>query len=133
MKRFLQLNLDGGLLALRLAFGLMMMVHGLQKLNKFSEYSGFFPDPFGLGSTASLSLAIFAELGCSVLLLLGLLTPLALVALIITMLVAIFYAHGSDPWEKKELAVSYLSAYVTLLLTGPGRYSLDHLFFSKRQ
>lgn len=133
MKRFLHLNPDGGLLVLRIAFGLMMMVHGLQKLQKFSEYSGFFPDPFGLGSTASLSLAIFAELGCSILLLLGLFTPLALVALIITMLVAIFFAHANDPWEKKELAAAYLSAYLTLFLTGPGRYSLDHLIFHKRK
>ena len=133
MKRFLHLNPDGGLLVLRIAFGLLMMVHGLQKLNNFSEYSGFFPDPFGLGTTASLSLAIFAELGCSLLLLLGLLTPLSLVPLIITMLVAIFYAHSNDPWEKKELAVAYLCAYLTLFLTGPGRYSLDHFLFNKRE
>ena len=43
------------------------------------------------------------------------------------MLVAIFVAHASDPWAKKELAFMYLVPALTLLLTGPGRFSLDWL------
>ena len=130
--RFLTLaKNDEALLLLRVAFGLMMMVHGWQKFSKFSELSGVFPDPFGMGSTLSLSAAIFAELGCSILLILGLGTRLALVPLIITMLVAIFIAHGADPWSKKELAVTFLSAYAALFVAGPGRYSVDHAIVSR--
>lgn len=130
--RFLTLaKSDQALLLLRLTFGLMMMVHGWQKLSKFSQLSEVFPDPFGMGSTLSLAAAIFAELGCSALLILGLGTRLALVPLIITMLVAIFVAHGADPWQKKELAVAYLAVYATLMVAGPGRYSADHAIVSR--
>lgn len=122
---------DAALLLLRVAFSLMMMNHGWQKIQNFTQYSTQFPDPFGIGPVASLSLAIFAEFFCSLLLIAGVLTPLALGALAITMLVAVFYAHRNDPWSDKEHAVSYLVVYLTLLVSGPGRYSLDRLLFLK--
>jgi putative oxidoreductase len=106
-----------------------MMLHGYQKLAAYSSLSSGFPDPFGLGSEPSLILAILAELICSILLILGLFTPLALIPLIVTMIVAIFFVHGNDPWQKKELAAAYLAAYSALLLAGPGRFSLDHKLF----
>lgn len=130
MNKLVLSKTDEGLLLLRIAFGLLMMVHGWAKFSAFSELSSVFPDPLGVGSTASLSLAIFSELGCSLLLIFGALSRLALVPLIITMIVAAFIQHGSDPWQKKELAVTYLVVYVGLLLTGPGRYSVDHKLFS---
>lgn len=116
---------DAGLLFLRVAFGLMMMVHGWAKFSNVEQMSSAFADPFGLGPAVSLWLAIFAELGCSFLLMLGLGTRLALIPLMVTMLVAIFYAHSGDPWGKKEMAVLYLSVYLSLMATGPGRFSLD--------
>ena len=105
------------------------MVHGLQKLSTFSALSESFPDPLGIGSMASLSLAVFAELFCSLLLVVGFLTPLALVPLIITMVVALFVIHGADPWSKKELAFTYLAVYSGLLFCGPGKLSLDYRLF----
>lgn len=129
VQRLHSLNKDLGILLLRLGFGAAMMVHGIQKLNKFAELSGSFPDPMGVGSYASLCLAIFSELVCSILLMLGLLTPFALVPLIITMIVAMFIIHGQDPWGKKELAFLYLASYLALLFIGPGRYSLDQKLF----
>lgn len=124
---------DQALLLLRLAFGLMMMNHGWSKFAGYSQMSEMFPDPFGVGSPISLALAIFAELGCSALLVLGLGTRPALIPLIVTMLVAIFYAHGADPWQKKELAVAYLAVYVTLMFSGPGRFSLDHVLVGRKE
>jgi len=133
MQRLYWQKSDLALLLLRVSFGLMMMVHGWQKLGKFSQMSQTFADPFGLGPAPSLALAIFAEFFCSILLVVGFLTPLALAPLLVTMLVAIFYAHGADPWQKKELAVAYLSVYVTLMFSGAGRYSLDYLLFGSRR
>lgn len=120
-----------GLLVLRLSLGGMMLVHGIPKLLNFSKMAGQFPDPLGMGSQLSLISAIGAEVGCSVLLIVGLLTRLAALPLAFTMGVALFVVHGDDPWGKKELAAIYLAGYLVVLLAGPGRYSLDAMLLSK--
>lgn len=117
-----------GLLVLRVSYGAFMLFgHGLGKLRGYGDMVDKFADPFGLGMKASLILAIFAEFGCSILLMIGLLTRLACIPLAVTMSVALFMIHGNDDWNTKERAAMYLAIYVVLLLTGPGKYSLDHL------
>jgi len=120
-----------GLLLLRVSIGCFMLVHGWQKLMGFSEMADIFPDPIGIGSRLSLVSAIGTEFGCSLLLILGLGTRLAAMPLAFTMVVALFLVHGADPWQKKELAAVYLSVYVTLVLTGGGKLSLDHILGAK--
>jgi putative oxidoreductase len=125
---------SAGLLVLRVWLGLsMLLLHGWGKWQKSAELAGGFPDPFGIGSAPSLYLAIFAEVVCSVLLLLGLATRLALVPLVITMLVAFFLVHGGalSGESSGEMAFIYLGGYVALLLTGPGRFSVDALFLRR--
>ncbi|MBB3205702.1 putative oxidoreductase [Rhodopirellula rubra] len=124
-------QLSIGLLALRVAFGCFMMVHGIQKVMGFSEISAVFPDPIGVGSQLSLIMAIGAEVGCSILLILGLGTRLAVVPLAFTMIVALFVVHGADPWKMKELAALYLAVYAVIFITGPGELSLDQKLFGK--
>lgn len=124
---------DFGLLLLRLIIGSMMLLsHGGDKLVGFVDMAATFPDPLGVGSTASLAMTVFAEFFCSLAIIFGLLTRAAVIPLFITMLVAIFVIHGDDPWGKKEFAVLYLVPYLTLFFTGAGRYSLDNKLFSKR-
>lgn len=118
-------SLSLGLLVLRLGFGGLMLTHGIPKLMNYSTLATQFPDPIGMGSQISLLLAIGAEVGCSLLLILGLFTRLATLPLIITMLVAALIVHGADPFAKKEAALTFLISYVTLLMTGPGRFALD--------
>lgn len=95
-----------------------MLVHGIPKLTGFSELSGQFPDPLGMGSQLSLVAAIGAEVGCSLLLILGLGTRFAAKPLAITMMDALFAVHARDPWKVKELAAVYLAVYVSLAFTG---------------
>jgi len=104
---------------------MMLGGHGLAKLTGFAQMRAQFPDPLGIGSAASLALAVFAEAFCSAAVILGFVTRLAVVPLLTTMLVAIFLVHGSDPWEKKELAALYLVPFLAILLAGPGRVSID--------
>ncbi|MEY2986720.1 MAG: hypothetical protein RJB13_241 [Pseudomonadota bacterium] len=126
--RIKELAPDVGLLVLRLFFGISMaLAHGLPKLQRFSELQTSFPDPLGMGSLLSLSLAIFAELACALAVALGFLFRLSLLPLIITMVVAAFIVHGHDPFNKQELALAYLTVYVALIFAGPGRFSVDSL------
>ena len=91
-----------------------------------------FGNPIGLGSELSLFMAVFAEVFCSVLLILGLGTRFAVIPLIITMLVAVFIVHAGDPFGSMEKAVLYLLVYISLLAGGSGKYSLDEKLFTHR-
>jgi putative oxidoreductase len=123
-----------GILLLRIGTGLTMAVaHGWPKLSRLVGDDPIrFADPFGLGATASLALTTFGELVCGLLLAVGLGTRLAAIPFAITMLVAIFHAHGGDPWSDKEHAFLFLVPAIAILITGPGRLSLDHLIMRRK-
>ncbi len=124
---------DIGLLVLRVLIpGMMLFGHGWGKLIGFSQKAAFFPDPFHVGSTLSLGMAVFAEVFCCLALMLGVLTRWLAIPPLITMLVAVFIIHAGDPWSKKEFALLYLIPFVTVFLAGPGKYSLDKILFKNK-
>lgn len=116
---------------LRLGLGLTMIPHGYEKLMHFHEQQADFLNLFGLGNTVSLTLAIGAEFFCSILLMLGLLTRLVLVPLICTALVIVFIAHEGDILGDGSAGTLFLIGYITSLLLGAGKYSLDALLFKQ--
>jgi len=124
---------SAGLLLLRIAFAGLMLGHGIPKLLAFNELAVKFADPLGMGSQLSLIAAIGTEVGCSILLLLGLGTRLAAIALAFTMGVALFMVHGADPWQKRELAACFMAVYITLLWTGAGAFSLDRMIRNRNR
>ena len=128
---FLPRSTDAGLFVLRIWLGLSLMIlHGWAKFTGFSELAAKFPDPIGLGSRTSLGLTIFAEVVCAVLIALGFFTRAAALTQTILMTVAFFVVHKaalSGPGSG-ELAFIYLAGFVTLLIAGPGRFSLDAIF-----
>lgn len=126
------LSLSITALALRLMAGGAMLSHGIPKLLSFTVLSKTFPDPLGVGSLFSLSMAIGAEVGCSLLLIAGLFTRLALLPLFFTMLMAFFVIHASDLFAVKELAMMYMMVYLAIFSIGSGRFSLDRLI-TKRE
>lgn len=120
--------LELSLFALRVGFGLLMLTHGWPKLEMLMEGGPVrFGDPIGIGKMPSLILVVLAEFFCAVLVVLGLFTRLATVPMIITMVVAVFVAHGGDPIGKKEMGLLYLLAFIVIFAHGSGRYSLDRL------
>jgi len=123
-----------GLLAIRLVFGGALALHGLQKLS----------NPFGwMGPEAPVPgvlqfLAFFSEFGGGLALIFGLLTPLAALGVLATMAVAALMAHGADPWvggpgeKSKEGALGYFAFALLMLLSGPGKLSLDAMLFGRK-
>lgn len=115
-------------LLLRVGFGLLMITHGWPKLeNLMSGNTSGFADPIGIGKSASLFLAVFAEFFCAALVVMGLLTRLAVIPLIITMVVAVFIVHGNHPIGKQEMGLLYLFAFTLIFAHGSGKFSIDRL------
>ena len=115
-----------GMLLLRLGSGCLMLInHGLDKLIHFADKASRFADPFGIGSTTSLALVVFAEFFCAAFIILGLFTRLAAVPLVIAMSVALFYSNKGAIFGKGELSAIFLICFLTILIMGPGKASLD--------
>jgi putative oxidoreductase len=121
------------LLAARLGISALMLTHGIPKLVMlFSGEPIQFPGLMGLSSTFSLGLAVFAEVFCSLLILTGFATRLAVIPLIATMLTAVTVIHAADPLAVKEPALLYTLAYMVLLIAGSGKFSLDNLVVRRK-
>jgi len=116
------------LLTLRLFFGILFLMHGIDKLANFEVLSYSFPDPLGLGSHLSLVLVILAEVFCALTFIGGFLFRFSLLPMLFAMFIAFFYAHGGSIADG-ELAFIYLGVFLLLLVTGPGRYSADYLIY----
>ena len=124
-----------GLLILRVAIGVIMIGHGAQKA------FGWWGGPGIAGWTSAMTrmrirppwawayISMVGEIGGGILLILGLLTPLACAAIAGSMLVAIYLVHlPRGFWVSKggyEFNLAILAAAVGLALVGPGDASLD--------
>jgi len=122
------------LFIIRLFIGFAMISHGFAKLQMlFSEGEIKFFDLIGLGPKITLILAIFGEFVCSIFLILGLFSRVALGFLIFTMVIAGFVVHGADPFEKRELSLIYLSVYLLLMTFGAGKISVDYMIEKRKR
>ncbi|MBC8135589.1 MAG: DoxX family protein [Fibrella sp.] len=122
-----------GLLALRLLAGFGLIAHGFPKIQApFSWMGADAPVPGFLQF-----LGAFSEFFGGLALIVGLLTPLAALGIMATMLFAAFGAHAKDPFiggpPSKEPALSYFVIALTLFLTGPGTLSLDNFVFGNKR
>ncbi|MGB3870421.1 MAG: DoxX family protein [Flavobacteriales bacterium] len=125
-------RIDTVLLLLRVGIGIFMLTHGMGKFTRlFGDEPIRFSDPLGVGAPISLALAVFAEFFCSLLLIVGFATRAAAIPLLITMLVAALIVHATDGFGKQELPLLHSLVYLSLLIAGPGRFSIDHLIWSK--
>jgi putative oxidoreductase len=125
-----------GLLIVRIVFGVAMAQHGWGKIQHPFSWMG--PDA-GVPGIFQL-LAALSEFGGGIALVLGLLTPLAMLGWVFTMLYAIFMVHmkagqpfvaqgGGPSYEKAAL---FLAVALQMIFTGPGVLSLDAKLFGKK-
>lgn len=132
------MDTDVAVLVLRVVIGLLFAGHGVQKLfgwlggaglsetNAATARLGFHPPAVWGG------LNTVAEFGGGLLVLLGFLGPLGPVAIIADMVMAVVTVHWAKPiWASQsgaELPLVYIASAATILLAGPGVYSLDRAF-----
>ena len=123
-----------GLLILRLVAGSALMLHGWPKIQHATSWMG----PGAPVPGVLQFLAAFSEFFGGLAFLTGLLTPIAAFGVACTMgfaLVAVHFKHG-DPFvsmhgESFESPLGYFAIALTMMLTGPGRLSLDALLFDR--
>jgi putative oxidoreductase len=140
MKNWLYVDTPGmckgvGLLILRLVVGGALILHGWPKIQSPMGWMGpEAPVPGILQACAAL-----AEFGGGILLIVGLLTPVAALGIAATMIVAVmFHMSQGDPFlgapgkASYELAAAYLAAVLAILCLGPGRLSADAAIFGSR-
>ena len=125
-----------GLLLLRIIGGSMMVYnHGWGKIKagpeKWNRLGHALTDIIGFEflSTFFGFMAAFSESVCALLIIIGLFTRPASILLFFTMFVAIMN-HIMDS-EMPELAIMYCLLSLVLILSGPGKLSLDKMWFSK--
>lgn len=120
------------ILLIRLFFGVLFFMHGLDKMTNFQELSQTYPSAFGFGSYTTLMLAVFCEFCCSLFLMAGLLVRIITIPMMISMAVAFFDIHDAM-MPQGELSLIYLVVFVFLFFTGAGRYSVDNLIDKRFQ
>lgn len=113
------------LLILRIGFGGFMLTHGIPKINRLFDSPIKFADPFGIGDTPTLILALIGEVVAPIFIIIGFKTKLATIPSIITMAVAAFVIHAKDDLGTKEHALLFMFAFVAIFLAGAGKYSVD--------
>lgn len=123
-----------GLLVVRVGIAGYMTTHGWGKVSKVLSGDFKFADPIGLGEGFSLVMAAGAEFGCALLVLIGLGTRFAAAPVVFTMIVAAFVVHAGDPWTmsggaSKEPALIFAAAFLALIFTGAGRFSVDGMIW----
>jgi putative oxidoreductase len=129
-----------GLLVLRIVTGAAFVMHGWGKIQAPGgpfHWMDQFPDaPPG----PIQALAVLAEFGGGIALIVGFLTPLAAILIAGTMTVALAKVHlpNGDPFVSVkppsfEPAAGYLAQMIMFLLVGPGTLSVDAWLFGKKK
>ena len=128
--------MNTGLLVLRIALGLLVASHGTQKLTHRFGGDGlagsikeFADDGFRGGLLTALGGGI-TQVGAGLLMVTGLLTPIASAGTIGVMLVAASTKLGHGPWAQHDgYEYPFLLAILAGVVawTGPGAWSLDEV------
>jgi len=120
------------LLAMRVFVGIAFVFHGLGRIHDLRGFAADYHISLGLARAAK-----FTQIGGGILLVAGLLTPLAAIGIATTMVVAtrILIVKGESFINPKghswEGCAFYVLAGVVIALLGPGRYSIDALLFRR--
>ena len=128
---------NAGLLVLRIGIGIIFIIHGLPKLmggvETWTQLGGtmsmvgisFAPAFWGFMAAAT-------EVFGGLFIILGLLHRLTALFLVFTMIIALLmHVMLGDLFTIYSNALKALVVFIALVITGPGKYSLDYLYFRR--
>lgn len=118
-----------GLFFLRASGALFLLcVHGLPKLLNFNAQLLVIEDPFHMGGSLTLCMAIFAEVICPLLILVGVLVRLACLPILFLLLVALIVVHPEWSIDQAQFGWLLTIIFTSILIAGAGPLALNRRF-----
>lgn len=119
------------ILFLRIFIGGVMLLHMVGKLQDYDNYILGFQSILGLSQATSFALTILFEGLAAVMIIAGVGTRLAAMMMAIVALVALWEAFLAEEIASAaaKLEFIYIGIYITLVISGGGRYAVSTLFF----
>ncbi|KAA2241829.1 DoxX family protein [Chitinophaga agrisoli] len=136
LKRFLSPSYtpwQGGLALMRIITGLLMVYHGWEVFDKakMDEYAKWLTDLHFPAPAFMAYLGKSTEWVSGILLTLGLLTRLAVIPLAIAMTVVCFGMGNGRILTQDQHPFLFVLLAGVFFFTGPGKWSLDQVFFKR--
>lgn len=116
---------DKATLFLRLFIGAILFTQAITKSQEYMWLEGEYPAIWGLTAAEVVSLVGVVEAVAGVMITIGLLTRLTAGVMVVVMLSAAFLFFPQQTFAEGELKFVYAGIYITLIISGGGRYSLD--------
>jgi putative oxidoreductase len=137
LKKLLSSNpiLKNGMVIIRVIVGVIIAKYGLEvfshdKMKGNADWLTdiHFPAPVFMAYVGKAT-----ELVGGTLLVFGLITRFASIALVVTMIVIIFFMGKGNIWGDEQLPFLLLLFFVNYIFCGAGKWSLDYLLFDKER
>ncbi|WP_308992424.1 DoxX family protein [Mariniflexile litorale] len=109
----------------------LIIVHGFKKIGIGVEVSEMVPNPLGLPEGINEFLAISANIGFPVFIILGVFTRLSVLPILAVTLTGYFILHAHDALLIKDVPFMYSVFFLFILIIGPGKYSIDAFIHKK--
>ena len=125
--------IDRAILFLRLFVGVLIALHIIDKLQTYNFVLTGYPALLFESSGATFVIFTFLEALFAVMLICGYGTRFAAFIMALGMFVEIFVIFPSLGWLGVERQILYIGIYVTLVVSGSGRYGLESHLDRKRK
>ena len=125
--------LDRAVLFLRCFGGGLIALHIIDKLQTYNFVLTGYPALLFESSWATFVIFTLLEAIFAVMIILGYGTRFAAFIMSLGMFVEIFIIYPSLGWLGVERQILYIGIYVTLVMSGSGRYGLEEYFDRKRK
>lgn len=125
--------IDRAILFLRLFVGVLIALHIINKLQTYNFVLTGYPALLFESSWATFVIFTFLEALFAVMIIVGFGTRFAAFIMAMGMFVEIFLIFSTLGWLGVERQILYIGIYVTLVMSGSGRYGLEAYLDRRRK